>query len=232
MGKYDKAADKAAELTDEELAKGLEKIANYPEGEFEKMFPEGDPQKLKELLEVVRASTTKNEKIAKVKNLAVKHGKVILEMAKRAAEIVALICLLLIPKMLHAEAIPVRMWNDLKANSSVNLGTNIAVGSFHDFVYGDTMLGGKSSIYSYRFMHLEIGMAKRPDKRGPIIFTVGTAAYLQPLLKIALIPDKWVLIKQLYVGPFAGYDFHIWRAGMQAHFAFDLPIVSGKSFKK
>lgn len=128
----------------------------------------------------------------------------------------------LAPFPAFAESWPVRMWKDVQENSSVNLGDNVAWASYHDFVYGDTLTGMKSSLWNYRWFHLEYGMAQRVDGTPPMSHTLGAGIYLQPLLKWAAVPKKWEAIKKIVVGPFTGYDFRRWRAGIQAHLMFSL----------
>lgn len=116
-------------------------------------------------------------------------------------------------------------WGDLKANSKNNLGSNLAFGCIQDFVYGRSYTGFKTSVYSYRELHLEYGAMLRIYKGKPIAsgivnHTLGISIYVQPFLRWAYIPKKYVLIKNLYIGPVVGYNLHRWTAGLQIHLPF------------
>ncbi len=132
----------------------------------------------------------------------------------------------------RAESWPKAMWNDLKANSSVNLGTNISYGSVHDFVYGDTYTGAKTSLWNWRTIHLEYGFMQRVDGDSPVSHSLGASVYLQPLLNWAFIPEKWIAVKQIYVGPVVLYDKYLWRGGVQLHLQFGFETQEGKIWSK
>ncbi len=116
-------------------------------------------------------------------------------------------------------------WEDLKANSSLNLGQNIAYGWVGDFVYGKNLTGFKHSIYNYRFIHLEYGAMfqigeTRTITHSPMHHTIGPSIYIRPFVNWALIPDDFIMLKQLYIGPVSGYDLHRWTGGIQVHLPF------------
>lgn len=131
-----------------------------------------------------------------------------------------------------AESWPTKLWNDLKEHSSVNLGTNISYGSIHDFVYGDTYTGAKTSLWSWRAIHLEYGFMQRVDGGSPVSHSLGASVYLQPFLSWAFIPEKWVAVKQIYAGPVVMYDKYLWRAGIQIHLQFGFEMIDGKIWSK
>jgi len=70
MSKYDSAAGKAAEETDQELA---DAITELREANLVSLFPNPTDQELvEELIRAVRQSTSKNEKITAYQAIAVK----------------------------------------------------------------------------------------------------------------------------------------------------------------
>ncbi len=79
---WDLEADKAAEATDEKLAKGLEKLVKADLGTL-CPNPE-DREKVQSLVDAVKASTTKNEAIAAFKAASALVGEKIVNIAKTA----------------------------------------------------------------------------------------------------------------------------------------------------
>lgn len=120
----------------------------------------------------------------------------------------------------HAEAWYSKAWNDLKDNSEVILGENLAYGVCYDLTFKETLHGAKMSIYRYRKIHLEYGALTVMDKPKPFTHSLGFSLYLQPFLNWAVIPEKWKNIKNLYFGPVAGYDLHYWKGMIQLHHEF------------
>lgn len=124
---------------------------------------------------------------------------------------------LLLPVSAFGKAWPVKMWEDVKAHSSIDAGKGIAYGSLHDFVYGDTMLGLKAFLFHYRQFYLEAGVTQRVDGKNPVTYIFGLSVHLQPFLKPIKLPDEYTILRSLYLGPWVGYDLHVWRAGLQVH---------------
>ncbi len=123
-------------------------------------------------------------------------------------------------------------WSDLKAHSEVDLGTNISYGTIHCFIYGDTYTGAKTSLWHYRTIHAEYGFMQKVNGQAPVSHSLGVSVYIQPLLKWAFIPEKWVAVKNLYAGPVVMYDKYRWRAGLQLHLQFGFETQSGQLWSK
>lgn len=84
--KYAAAAKKAQMQTDEEYAGIISNLTRLKDDDIEKLFPEeSDKDKLMELLTIVNATTSQNEKIAKLRENGEKFGVVILKLLKYLA---------------------------------------------------------------------------------------------------------------------------------------------------
>ena len=65
---YEEAAKKAVELTNREFASEISSLSRLKDEEINRLFPKKeDKQKLLELLRIVNASTSNNQKITKLK---------------------------------------------------------------------------------------------------------------------------------------------------------------------
>lgn len=86
INKYAAAAKKAQMQTDEEYAGIISSLTRLKDDDIEKLFPEeSDKDKLMELLTIVNATTSQNEKIAKLREDGEKFGVVILKLLKYLA---------------------------------------------------------------------------------------------------------------------------------------------------
>lgn len=121
-----------------------------------------------------------------------------------------------------AEPWPGVVWQDLAAHSSLEAGTGVAFGSVHDFIYGRTYGGIKFPLARYRDLHLEAGVLQRIDGTAPVAYSLGVSYYVRPFADgYGLnVPERFGLLRQLYVGPVGCYDFQYWLAGLQFHLAF------------
>ncbi len=109
-----------------------------------------------------------------------------------------------------------RIWEDVKDNSHLNLGTDIAYGAGHDFINGKNYRGGIFSIYNYRKLHLEYGLLD-PFKNGPVSHSIGSGIRIQPFINWARIPDQYKAIKQMYINTSTRYDLHHWGFMLLVH---------------
>lgn len=81
--KYAAATKKAQMQTDEEYVGIISRLTRLNDDDIEKLFPEkSDKDKLMELLTIVNASKSQNEKITKLKDNGEKFGVVILKLLK------------------------------------------------------------------------------------------------------------------------------------------------------
>lgn len=81
--KYADAARRAQQQTDEEYKSVISSLTRLTDEEIDKLFPEkSDKDKLMELLTLVNAETTANQKIIKLKENAEKFSAVMLKLIK------------------------------------------------------------------------------------------------------------------------------------------------------
>jgi hypothetical protein len=83
MHHYRAIAKKAAKMTDEKLSSELSGLCRLTDKEINKLFPaKEDKKKLLKVLEIVNAESSKNQKIAKLKDNIEDVAGVILKLAK------------------------------------------------------------------------------------------------------------------------------------------------------
>lgn len=109
------------------------------------------------------------------------------------------------------------IWTDVKANSSVDLGNNVAPFIGYDFKTKTLLDGPVTNIYTYRGLTLQAGLVKRASSSDTPSWAVGgsfnTHKILANLLNTTgvagLLPaaSDSELLKRLQVGPFYNYDF-------------------------
>jgi len=79
QGELDEIIDEAGDRTDKILAGKISSITRMTEAEVRKLFPDpADIKKLAELMEIVKRSGNRNEKISKIVENAEEFGGVIL----------------------------------------------------------------------------------------------------------------------------------------------------------
>lgn len=81
--KYEVAARRAKQQTDEEYQTIISGITRLKEDEIEELFPEkADKEKLLELLALVNSGTSDNQKILKLKENSEKFGAIAIKLLK------------------------------------------------------------------------------------------------------------------------------------------------------
>lgn len=69
MGKYKDAADRAAQLTNEQLTMQISSLTKLKKEEIETLFPErADKERLGQLISIVKDATSENEQVSKLKD--------------------------------------------------------------------------------------------------------------------------------------------------------------------